>query len=125
MTPHSTRPLFLDAYLDPPSRSQAESFQRVQAGMRQKHPEKFEALRDIALRLAASVGDRGFTADELMQAAGGRKLYPRNLPGVVLGNLRSMHALCVVGREKSRHPERKGAWGNRFALNGAAIRVDP
>jgi hypothetical protein len=120
----STRPLTLDVYEDPPHRSQEPAFLEAQEAMREAHEPAFLELRGIALRIAAERGSEGFTVDELMDAAGGRGRYPKNLPGVVLGNLRSKHAICVMGREKAKHPAAKGRWVNRFKLNSEAIRVD-
>lgn len=120
----ATRSITLDQYDDPPERSQDPKFIEVQEAFRERHEEKFVYVRQIALRLGAERGKAGFTADDLMDAAGGRAGYPRNLPGIVLGNLRSRHAICVVGREKSHHPAAKGRWQNRFALNSEALRVD-
>lgn len=120
----STRPITLEVYADPPNRSLDPAFQRVIVGSRAKHPEKFNELRDIAVRLAAQRGSVGFTSEDLMEEAGGRDRFPRNMPGIVLGNLRAMHAICTIGRVKSSHPKAKGRWVNVFALNGGALRVD-
>jgi hypothetical protein len=119
-----SRTLTLDVFEDPPHRSQEPAFLEVQDAMREAHEPEFLELRGIALRIAAESGGEGFTVDELMDAAGGRGRYPKNLPGVVLGNLRSKHAICVISREKATHPAAKGRWVNRFKLNSEAIRVD-
>ncbi len=121
---NGTRPLTLDIFDDPPQTSLAPKFQEVIEAVRDAIPDQFEEMRGIALRLAAKAGQEGFTVEDLRNACGGFGRYRRNLPGVVLGHLRSMHALCVVSREKASHPAAKGRWVNRFALNSEAIRVD-
>jgi hypothetical protein len=122
----AARVVTLEQYDDPPERSQEPEFQAVQAAMRQKYSHKFNELRTIAVMVAGDAGDRGFTVEDLMDRAGGRQKYPKNLPGVVIGNLRSQHVLCVMSREKAEHPEAKGRWINRFKLNSGALRVqDP
>ena len=119
MTPQLT---ILD-YLDPPHRSQTEAFLRVQRGSYAKHPEKSALLERVALRLAAERGDRGFTAEDVLDGAGGREHFPRNLIGSVIGRLRSGHLICVIGRVKGRSPKGKGRWVNSFKINGDALRV--
>ena len=123
----SSRPLTLDQYADPPNRSQDPAFVELhepRSEYRAAHMEKFNLLRSTALRLATENGNDGFTAEDVLDEAGGRKNFPRNLIGVVIGNLRSRHAICVIGRVKSEHPEAKGRWVNRFMLNSESIRVD-
>lgn len=118
----NTRPLTLDIYNDPPSRSQTESFKRVEAGMKAKYGPQFETLTRVALRLAAERGR--FTSEEVLEEAGGRLAYPRNLIGAVIGALRSRHAICVIDRVKTKHREAKGRWISVFRINSEAIRVD-
>ncbi|MGA7861661.1 MAG: hypothetical protein WCB19_07370 [Thermoplasmata archaeon] len=115
--------LTIDTYLDPPRKSLDPAFQETIAAVRRYVPEQFELLRKVALRLAAERGDRGFTAEDMLDQAGGRDKFRRCMPGVVLGSLRAIHALCVVGRVKSKHPEAKGRWLNVFSLNADAIQV--
>lgn len=118
-----TRILTLDVYNDPPSRSQTESFQRVQAGMKRKHPEQYALLERVCLRLATQPGKGCFTAEEVLDEAGGRANFPKNLIGAVIGNLRSKHAICVVNRVKSKHHAAKGRWVSVFSVNAEAIRI--
>ena len=117
-----TRSLTLDQYDDPPKTSQTESFKRVEIGMKAKYGPQFELLQRVALRLAAERGR--FTAEEVLEEAGGRSAYPKNLIGAVIGSMRSRHAICTIGREKSKHREAKGRWCNVFRINAEAIRVD-
>jgi len=116
--------LTLDTFQDPPSTSLDPRFQEVIEAVREKHPEDFLEMRQEALRLASERGSDGFTVDDLRTATGGFGRFGKNLPGVVLGHLRSKHAICVIGREKATHPAAKGRWVNRFSLNSEAIRVD-
>lgn len=118
----NTRPLTLEHYNDPPNRSQTESFKRVEVGMKVKYSLQFELLQRVALRLAAERGR--FTAEEVLEQAGGRAAFPRNLIGAVIGSLRSRHAICVIGRRKAEHREAKGRWINEFRINSEAIRVE-
>jgi hypothetical protein len=117
-----TRSLTLDIFEDPPSRSQAPEFKEV-INSHADDP-AFLELREIAKRLAVDRGDRGFTVEDLRAECHGFGAYRRNLPGIVLGSLRSMHAICVIGRERSTHPAGRGRWVNRFKLNGEALRID-
>jgi hypothetical protein len=119
-----SRSLTLDQYADPPNRSQDPRFLEVQQAVREAHPGDFLEMRGIALRLAADSGKGGFTVEDLRKACEGFGRYGKNLPGVVLGHLRSKHALCVIGRQKATHPAAKGRWINRFKLNSEAIEVD-
>jgi hypothetical protein len=118
------RALTLDTYADPPRTSLAPEFQSVINAVREARPDDFLELRAIALRLAAKAGQGGFTVEDLRIEASGFQRFTKNMPGVVLGHLRSKHALCVIGREKSTHRAGKGRWVNRFMLNGDAIMVD-
>lgn len=117
--------LTFDTYADPPSRSQSPAFTRVQVGMYRKHPNEAALLEAVALRLAAERGDRGFVASEVLDEAGGRAAFPRNLIGSVVGRLRARHVLCVMAREKGRSPKGKGRWVSRFRLNHEAMVVPP
>ena len=123
----SARSLTLDQYQDPPNRSQDPAFlelQKKEGEYRRSHEPNFLLLRSTFLRLAAENGKEGTTAEDVLEAAGGRSNFPKNLIGVVTGHLRLTHAICVIGRRKSEHPEAKGRWVNRFMLNSEAIRVD-
>ena len=117
------RQLTIRDYEDPPATSQDPAFTRVQEGSYAKHPAEAALLERVALRLAAESGREGFTAEDVLDEAGGREHFPKNLIGAVIGHLRSRHAICKVGREKGRSPYGKGRWVNRFALNGDAIEV--
>lgn len=127
-SPIPTRQITFDTYLDPPSRSQDESFVAVQRSLAARDPEHVAALQRIVLRLAAQRGDRGFTSDDVRDEPGWEEVASvtrikarRNLPGIVIGSLRSHHSLCVMGREKSRRPEGRGRWVNRYKINAGAI----
>ena len=119
---NGTRPLTLDIFDDPPQTSLAPKFQEVIEAS--SDDPQFLKMRQIALRLAAYKGAVGFTVEDLRAACQGFGAYRKNMPGIVLGSLRSRHALCVIDREKSTHPGGNGRWINRFKLNGEAIRVD-
>lgn len=117
------RQLTFHEYPDPPETSQDPAFLRVQEGSYAKHPAEAALLERVALRLAAESGKDGFTAEDVLDEAGGRERFPKNLIGVVIGRLRNKHAICKVGREKGRSPYGRGRWVNRFALNGDALEV--
>jgi hypothetical protein len=141
------RSLTIDEFADPPSRSVTPEFREVVDGSREKHPEQFELLCRVALRLGAERGrphvvvrevvdedgevvkdtviEGGFTAEDVLEAAGGRQLFPKNLIGAVLGSLRSGHAICTSPefRVKSKHRSAKGRWQNTFMLNPESIVV--
>lgn len=117
------RQLTFAEYDDPPYRSQSPEFEAVRAGMERRYPAETALLLRVTLRLAAESGAAGFTSEDVLDAAGGRNLFPRNLIGAVLGTLRAHHSICVMGREKARHPAAKGRWVNRFKLNAEALEV--
>jgi len=127
----ATRPLVLETYLDPPSRSQSPRFLAAQASVRDRHPEAFEALQRMALKLAGDRGDRGFSVNDLRAIPGWEEMttrlntrLARNLPGIVIGSLRTHHAICLMDRVKSAHPKGKGRWVGIYRLNTEAIRVE-
>ena len=117
----NSRPLTLEFFEDPPTRSLAPEFAEV-IDAHSDDPQFLE-LREIAKRIAVDRGDLGFTVEDLRAECHGFGAYRRNLPGIVLGSLRSMHAICVIGREKATHPGARGRWVNRFKLNPEALRL--
>jgi hypothetical protein len=121
MTIPGTR-LTLDSFVDPPSSSLAPEFQEVvKANL--DDPDFLE-LRAITLRVAVVRGDRGFTVEDVREAAGGLAHYRKNLPGIVCGSLRSGKKLRVIGRVKGSHRAGKGRWINVFMLNPDAIHIE-
>jgi hypothetical protein len=128
-----TLPLTLDRWDDPPRTSQSPRFLEVQAAVKNRDPARFDALQRMALRLAAERGDRGFSVNDLRrvpgweaQTTGLRTRLARNLPGIVIGSLRSKHAICLIDRVKCAHPDGRGRWVGVYRLNGEAIKVsDP
>ncbi len=121
--PFHQRPLTFYAHDDPPRTSQDPEFREVQAAYTAHHPLAVAELKRIALRLAAERGAPGFTAEDVLDAAGGREGFEPHAIGVALGSLRAHHALCVVGRRKGRSPAGKGRWVNVFALNADALEM--
>ena len=75
--------------------------------------EVFGSPREAALYLARSVGDRGFTCDDLRTVYGVPCL--KN-PGSVLGSLVQSGDLRVLGEETARTPSSKGRRVRRFVL---------
>lgn len=118
----------LDSFIpqEQPRRSLDPLFIEMSVAYTSRWPAETDALRRAIIRVGLEAGSDGFTAEEVLDAAGGRRKYPRNLIGAVIGNLRGrQHALILVdGREKSEHPEAKGRWVNRYRLNPDAIRVE-
>ena len=112
----------LESFVDPPSTSLAPEFQAVvRANL--DDPDFLE-LRAITMRVAIARGDRGFTVEDVREAAGGLAHYRKNLPGIVCGSLRSGKKLRVIGRVKSTHRAGKGRWINIFMLNPDAIHIE-
>jgi hypothetical protein len=126
MRPHGLT-VSLDTFLDrPPERSLDPEFIEMSTRFTAKYPAETEKLRRAIVTVGTEAGADGFTAEDILEAAGGRKKFPKNLIGAVIGNLRGRkHALILVtGRAKSEHPEAKGRWSNRYRLNPDAIHVD-
>jgi hypothetical protein len=112
----------LDSFVDPPSTSLAPEFQKVITA--NLGDPDFLELRAITLRVAVARGDRGFTVEDVREAAGGLGHYRKNLPGIVCGSLRSGKKLRVIGRVKSTHRAGKGRWINIFMLNPDSIHIE-
>jgi hypothetical protein len=118
----------LDSFIpeEQPKRSLDPEFIEMSTLFTAKYPRETEELRRALIRVGTEAGEAGFTAEDVLEAApGGRKAYPRNLIGSVIGNLRGRkHALILVdGRVPSEHPAAKKRWINRYRLNPDAIRV--
>jgi hypothetical protein len=110
-----------------PMRSLDPEFVEMSTLFLAKYPKEREELLRALIRVGTAAGEAGFLAEDVLEAApGGRKAYPRNLIGSVIGNLRGRkHALILVdGRAPSEHPAAKKRWVNRYRLNPDAIRVD-
>ena len=98
----------------PDPNPQDPEFQEVQAASRFRHPLEWQAIERGILTAASDLGS--FSAEDVAERVG-RKNYPQNLIGAVIGSWRSRRRLMVVSREKSRHPEAKGRWVNVFRLS--------
>ncbi len=117
----------LDTFLDrPPEKSLDPEFIEMSTLFTAKYPKETEEHRRALIRVGTEAGAAGFSAEDVLEAApGGRKAYPPNLIGSVIGNLRGRkHALILVtGRVPSEHPAAKKRWVNLYRLNPDAIRV--
>lgn len=126
-TPHGLR-VTLDSFYDDeqPKRSLDPEFIEMSTLFSAKYPRETEELRRAIIRVGTEAGAAGFTPEDVIAATpGGRKAYPPNLLGSVIGNLRGRkHALILVtGRVPSEHPEAKKRWVNRYRLNPDAISI--
>ncbi|HEV2316241.1 MAG TPA: hypothetical protein VGV89_01530 [Thermoplasmata archaeon] len=92
--------------------SQDPNFVAAQERMKRGIGWDWALLETTALRLGE--GGKPFCAEDVLDAAGGRELFPKNLIGCVLGNLRNRKLVTILGREKSHHPAAKGRWINVF-----------